>query len=106
MNSSTFRKTRLVALDRDGYSCQICGKLIDPKHTRYAVHHLNGNDEPDNLITLCAQCHRKAHKKPHTDKTTISIEEETRDRLADIGKKRETYDTILNEIIDFYLEKR
>jgi predicted DNA-binding protein len=38
-------------------------------------------------------------------KTTISIEEETRDRLADIGKKRETYDTILNEIIDFYLEK-
>jgi len=44
-------------------------------------------------------------KQIKMSKTTISIEEETRDRLADIGKKRETYDTIINEIIDFYLEK-
>jgi len=106
MNSSAFRKNRLIALERDGYSCQTCGKSIDPKHTRYAVHHLNKNDDPAELITLCAQCHRKAHKKPPTDKTTISIEEETRDRLADLGKKRETYDTILNFLIDSYLEKR
>ena len=33
-------------------------------------------------------------------KTTISIEETTRDRLADLGKKRETYDTIINQLID------
>jgi hypothetical protein len=33
-------------------------------------------------------------------KTTISIEEETRDRIIKFGEKRETYDTIINRIID------
>ena len=36
-------------------------------------------------------------------KTTISIEEETRDRLANLGKKRETYDEIINRIIEGYI---
>jgi len=36
--------------------------------------------------------------------TTIKIQTETRDRLADLGKKSESYDTILNRLIDFYQE--
>nr|WP_321353138.1 hypothetical protein [uncultured Methanoregula sp.] len=38
--------------------------------------------------------------------TTIKIQTETRDRLADLGKKSESYDTILNRLIDFYLEQK
>jgi hypothetical protein len=38
-------------------------------------------------------------------KTTISIDEETRDRLAELGRKRETYDTIINMLIDSFTEK-
>ncbi|AGB03391.1 hypothetical protein Metfor_2389 [Methanoregula formicica SMSP] len=34
--------------------------------------------------------------------TTIKIQTETRDKLADLGKKSESYDTILNRLIDFY----
>lgn len=33
-------------------------------------------------------------------KTTISIEMITRDRLKDIGKKGESYDEIINRLID------
>ena len=36
--------------------------------------------------------------------TTIKIQTETRDKLADLGKKSESYDTILNRLIDFYRE--
>lgn len=36
--------------------------------------------------------------------TTIKIQTETRERLADLGKKSESYDTILNRLIDYYLE--
>lgn len=36
------------------------------------------------------------------DVTTIKIRKETRDRLAEIGSKRETYDQILNHIMEFY----
>lgn len=54
-------------LERDGYSCQICGRK-----TRLCVHHIDGNgetqngieqpriirnDSPDNLITICTFCH-------------------------------------------------
>ena len=36
--------------------------------------------------------------------TTIKIQMETRDKLADLGKKSESYDTIINRLINFYKE--
>jgi hypothetical protein len=36
--------------------------------------------------------------------TTIKIQTTTRDKLADLGKKLESYDTIINRLISFYLE--
>lgn len=38
--------------------------------------------------------------------TTIQLEMKTRDRLMDLGKKSETYDDILNKLIDFWLKKK
>ena len=34
--------------------------------------------------------------------TSIKIQMSTRDRLVDLGKKNESYDTIINKLIDFY----
>jgi len=36
------------------------------------------------------------------DVTTIKITRKTRGRLADIGRKNETYDIIISRLIDFY----
>lgn len=52
---------RNEVLKRDGWGCQDCGVMKD-----LHVHHLRlrsqlGGDEMDNLITLCASCHRKRH---------------------------------------------
>jgi len=38
--------------------------------------------------------------------TTIQLEMKTRDRLMSIGKKGETYDDIINKLIDLQLKKR
>ena len=38
--------------------------------------------------------------------TTIQLKMKTRDRLMDLGKKSETYDDILNRLIDFWLKKK
>jgi hypothetical protein len=38
--------------------------------------------------------------------TTIKIQTDTRDKLADLGKKSESYDTIINKLIDFYRENK
>lgn len=57
-----YSSRREAILNRDNYTCQVCGK----KHTKLEVHHIKyrsqgGNDDEDNLITLCEDCHRDIH---------------------------------------------
>jgi hypothetical protein len=35
--------------------------------------------------------------------TTIQLQKKTRERLLEIGMKKETYDDLINRLIDFYL---
>ena len=51
-----------AVLNRDNYTCQLCGK----KHVRLEVHHIifrsnGGTDDENNLITLCEACHKGIH---------------------------------------------
>jgi 5-methylcytosine-specific restriction endonuclease McrA len=48
-------------LQRDGWRCQSCGSFTDLQ-----IHHKKfrsdlGDDSEDNLITLCAACHKRLH---------------------------------------------
>lgn len=53
---------RQYVLKRDNYACRICGC----KEAKFHVHHIEtrktGGNAPDNLITLCENCHEKLHK--------------------------------------------
>ena len=56
-----YDKLRDRVLNRDGWRCQCCGSRKD-----LHVHHLVrrselGSDALENLITLCAGCHRRVH---------------------------------------------
>lgn len=58
-NISEWLETRQQILERDHYRCQQCGSLDD-----LDVHHIKarqdgGSDDPENLTTLCRQCHVK-----------------------------------------------
>ena len=58
------RKVRQRILDRDGWRCQQCGAA-----GRLEVHHIKrwidgGEDNPDNLETLCRLCHIRIHQPP------------------------------------------
>ena len=37
--------------------------------------------------------------------TTISVLKPTKDRLSELGKHKDNYDTILNRLIDFWIEQ-
>ena len=57
---------RQYVLHRDGYACQCCGAHgTIKKAVKLHVHHLEsrkiGGDAPDNLITLCEDCHKSYH---------------------------------------------
>lgn len=56
---------RSLVLERDEYTCQICGKHAT---SRLHVHHIlkrkeGGTDHLDNLVTVCSGCHKKADGK-------------------------------------------
>lgn len=60
----TWRTTRKLVLERDGYRCMTCGDSCRSEEAD--VHHLmpkslGGSDEPSNLITLCDGCHAAHH---------------------------------------------
>ncbi len=59
-----FSNVREYVLFRDGHKCQCCkGKSKD---TKLHIHHIEsrktGCDAPNNLITLCSECHAKYHR--------------------------------------------
>ena len=61
LNSEAYAAVRKHVLERDGWRCQDCGAVRDLQ-----VHHMKprsqlGGDMTQNLITLCAYCHRKRH---------------------------------------------
>ena len=64
--SNEWKRRRLRILDRDKYTCQGCHETAATQ-----VHHLTYThlfDELDyQLISLCENCHAKAHKKESTN---------------------------------------
>jgi 5-methylcytosine-specific restriction endonuclease McrA len=57
-----YRTLHKQVLERDGWQCQSCGSS---RHLQ--VHHRKfrsrlGDDTAENLITLCADCHRAEHE--------------------------------------------
>ncbi len=61
LDSAAYDKLRNEILERDGWRCQVCGSLYELE-----VHHMQrrsrqGDDSSENLITLCADCHRAIH---------------------------------------------
>lgn len=57
-----FYNVKSAVLNRDNYTCQICGE----KDIRLEVHHIQfrskgGSNRMDNLVTLCRDCHKQIH---------------------------------------------
>jgi len=59
-----FCNVREYVLFRDGHKCQCCkGKSKDKKlHVHHIESRKTGGDAPNNLITLCSECHAKYHQ--------------------------------------------
>jgi 5-methylcytosine-specific restriction endonuclease McrA len=66
VSSEEYHLLRKKVLERDAWHCQICASSEDLQ-----VHHLTkrsslGDDVLDNLITLCASCHKMQHRSHST----------------------------------------
>lgn len=68
------QSTRQTVLDRDDMRCQRCGTEVTARNETgadFQLHHIlpvaaGGPDHPDNLVTLCNDCHSQAHQQMKT----------------------------------------
>lgn len=83
------KETRALVLDRDGYTCQMCGAVAGEPHpydparkTRLHIGHiidksLGGSDDPSNLRAICSVCNEGAANltldRPQADKLLAQI---------------------------------
>jgi predicted CopG family antitoxin len=97
------QELRQQVLERDKHICQNCNKSFSYLQIHHKIpHNEGGSDSIDNLVSLCYECHFKIH---HTNAAIsgtkqIKIQDNTYDRLTNLGKKNETYDDIINRCID------
>jgi 5-methylcytosine-specific restriction endonuclease McrA len=64
---------RQQVLERDGWRCQNCGSPRDLHAHHLAKRSKLGDDALDNLITLCATCHRRQHHFPTIPRKDLLI---------------------------------
>jgi 5-methylcytosine-specific restriction endonuclease McrA len=59
----SYDSLRQQILHRDGWRCQSCGTMsnLEVHHREFRSH--SGSDAEENLITLCAPCHSRLHRR-------------------------------------------
>lgn len=59
---SGWKKQRIRCLERDGYVCQQCGNTNNLEVHHWEPYRFSFNNNLDNLITLCWDCHKDVHR--------------------------------------------
>lgn len=79
------KETRAFVLDRNGYTCQMCGAVAGEPHpydtqrkTRLHIGHiidksLGGTDDPNNLKAICSVCNEGASNLTLTRPTSLKL---------------------------------
>ena len=62
LDAESYRQLHRRVLERDGWRCQTCGSMQNLQVHHQQPRSLSGNDEEQNLITLCAECHARLHR--------------------------------------------
>ena len=86
-----WRKLRPQIIKQLGDKCIYCGKKATNYH-HIVPKHMGGDNRIQNIVPLCAECHKKAHSKRSGKKQT------------EWGRKPLPKPANFNEVIDKYLE--
>lgn len=110
VSKNVSKETRAYVLDRNGFTCQMCGAVAGEDHpydnarkTRLHIGHIvdksmGGSDEPSNLHALCSVCNEGAANltmdRPKSQKLLIQI------RRANKADQLEVFKWLSNKFMD------
>ena len=70
LRSPEWQEVRRRALLRDGEVCQMCGTGINLRVHHVNYEHVGTEQELDDVVTLCEECHSKVHVKDYVRRGT------------------------------------
>jgi len=120
---SISKETRAFVLDRDGFTCQMCGAVAGEPHpndngrkTRLHIGHIidksiGGTDDPSNLRALCSVCNEGAANitatRPDVQKLLIEIRRATtNDQLTVLKWLINKFPGLAKEFLDARLKEK
>lgn len=65
LNSKHWKRTRLKAMKRAEWKCQLCGTRKDTLQVHHNCYKNLYWERKSDLIVLCRKCHAKHHNKPY-----------------------------------------
>ena len=117
----SWQQTREDTLDRDDYECQFCGMTNDEHEVEHGrglnAHHIlkdreGGRDHPENLITVCEDCHNtleQTHAKAIAELKRATEPDETAEtklgRLSRVWQSRMQLTDELNNRLAQYVDQ-
>lgn len=63
LNTKSYRQLHRQILERDSWRCQNCGSMQNLEVHHQQFRSRSGSDEEQNLVTLCAKCHKQLHRR-------------------------------------------
>ena len=84
LEQQDYQKLREQVLRRDGWRCQLCGSMtnLEVHHKQFRSH--AGEDDEQNLITLCFNCHSSAHGQDVGPKSGIKVAAKVRPKYQNL----------------------
>lgn len=99
-----WRAKRIEILERDKYTCKLCGKnkedgvILHVHHIMYHKGLMPWEYRNRELITLCEDCHNNFHKKQKAQIEKKKQSKEEKKRKANEEKEQHSISTIISEI--------
>ena len=89
IRSDEWKKKRILVAQRENHRCQMCGELVV---VHYHIHHKTyarfGNEDLDDLMFLCEDCHIKLHREKDKAMGKIKPQPKTKKKSKSIVKKK------------------
>lgn len=85
LQTPEWRKKRELALQRDNNCCRVCNS-DERLHVHHRTYVRRGNEDMEDLTTLCEECHERFHRKTNQTEPRIDQRYQRREFIEKVRK--------------------